>query len=158
MVDASNRFLVARSSSFNMMGSCGLERAKRLTAADSKLQTMIALPALLLCLCIIHHANAFRFGRLSVGRGNVLPVVAHRERRTSSKLMMQMKHLQIPIQQDLAEYEKLVKTEIDERLLLRWYITHMDEQYAHVEAVHEDPQPDDQMSCPKMGCSSSALV
>eukprot|EP01031_Cornospumella_fuschlensis_P030115 gene30115-36380_t len=59
-------------------------------------------------------------------------------KNTPLALQLQLKLLEIPIQRDLGEYERLVKRVIDEKQLIRWYIAKIDSQKALIEAVYDD--------------------
>lgn len=54
------------------------------------------------------------------------------------KFQLQMKVLRLPAQDDVGLYEQLVKQEVGEERVVRWYIARMDRNQAVVEVVYED--------------------
>jgi hypothetical protein len=88
----------------------------------------------LFLICCVHDLFSFRFPTLSiVKRGCIGPVTL-----SESKLQLQLRVLQVPVQQNVSNYEILVKKKIDEKLLIRWYIGRFDQDFAYVEAIHEE--------------------
>eukprot|EP00981_Chlorochromonas_danica_P010371 scaffold3161_cov247-Ochromonas_danica.AAC.6 len=49
-----------------------------------------------------------------------------------------MDFLIVPLQEDLTNYERLVKERIGEEALIRWYIAEMNDHVAFIEAVYDE--------------------
>lgn len=56
----------------------------------------------------------------------------------TTKVWLQMDFLTIPLQEDLTNYERVVKERIGEEALIRWYVAEMTDQVAFIEAVYDE--------------------
>ncbi|RYH30743.1 hypothetical protein EON65_04320 [archaeon] len=68
----------------------------------------------------------------------LIPIHFLQKKSPSVQLYLELKQLEILVQSNLAEYERLLKKEIDESLLIRWYIAKIDLHTALIEAVYDD--------------------
>ena len=74
--------------------------------------------------------------------GGVFGFVSRRPARPSAALeVLKLKNVELPLQVNPAKYVELLHEIIPREKLLRWYITHVENKVAFVDAVYED-EPD----------------
>lgn len=71
--------------------------------------------------------------------GNAFGFLSRRLARRSSVLeVLKLRNVELPLQANPAKYVELLHEIIPREKLLRWYITHVENRIAFVDAVYED--------------------
>lgn len=91
-------------------------------------------PALVLCALVLVAVSSFQMSARPPSRWSRLSTPLH--------MALQLKSVQIPLQEDPGKYATLLYEVIAKERLLRWYIVKVEDRVCHIDAVYEaGPEP-----------------